>query len=361
MSVGYTVTRFYHNVLPNAKGVFTQLSALDERQRGVNSSHRRNPLGEIDQPDLSALAALLDPISKMDFINGHWERSPLLVNRDPPEWLGRLLAVSDVDSLISLTNNGGSEDVRVAKSRDETVEHLPIARGSDGRPELPALFRAYHDGYTIIVNGLHRRWPSISLLSAKLSEELGHSIGVNLYLTPSQAQGFQPHVDGHDVFILQIDGEKDWEVYCAPVELPLEDQKTEFSLQELGPPVLSGQLTPGDVLYIPRGFVHRARTGRPSSLHLTIGVHAWRWIDVLHRAVDEMARNHVDLRRAVPGDWAPSELAGRTSELLEMLTKTSATRRCARMSSAPWGRPAPPLAASSWPSTASERWTSTLS
>ena len=98
--------------------------------RGI--SHRRNPLGEIDQPDLSALAALLDPISKTDFINVHWERSPLLVNRDPPEWLGRLLAVSDVDSLISLTNNVGSEDVRVAKSRDETVEHLPIARGSPG-------------------------------------------------------------------------------------------------------------------------------------------------------------------------------------------------------------------------------------
>lgn len=31
---------------------------------------------------------------------------------------------------------------------------------------------------------------------------------MNLYLTPAGAQGFQAHMDGHEVFVLQLDGPK---------------------------------------------------------------------------------------------------------------------------------------------------------
>ena len=40
---------------------------------------------------------------------------------------------------------------------------------------------------------------------------------VNAYITPRGAQGFFPHTDYQDVFVLQLDGTKEWTVYHRPV------------------------------------------------------------------------------------------------------------------------------------------------
>ena len=113
---------------------------------------------------------------------------------------------------------------------------------------------------------------------------------MNLYLTPAGAQEFRAHMDGHEVFVLQLDGPKRWEVYKPNYRLPLESRIADG---ELGKAVLSPELEPGDLLYIPRGFIHRAHTTDASSLHLTIGVQSWRWVDVLHRAVDALRRSRI--------------------------------------------------------------------
>ena len=42
-----------------------------------------------------------------------------------------------------------------------------------------------------------------------------------------------------------------------------------------GPPIIETDLSPGDVLYLPRGFVHSARALGGTTIHLTIGLHVW--------------------------------------------------------------------------------------
>ena len=46
-----------------------------------------------------------------------------------------------------------------------------------------------------------------------LSESFCAQIGVNVYLTPKGSQTFPVHVDEHDVFVLQVQGEKIWRLY----------------------------------------------------------------------------------------------------------------------------------------------------
>ena len=47
----------------------------------------------------------------------------------------------------------------------------------------------------------------------------------NSYYTPRRSQGFAVHHDTHDVFVLQVAGEKHWRVYDPLLELPLKAQR----------------------------------------------------------------------------------------------------------------------------------------
>lgn len=38
-------------------------------------------------------------------------------------------------------------------------------------------------------------------------------VGTNVYLTPPQSQGFAPHYDDIEAFIIQLEGSKYWKLY----------------------------------------------------------------------------------------------------------------------------------------------------
>jgi JmjC domain len=63
----------------------------------------------------------------------------------------------------------------------------------------------------------------------------------------------------------------------------------------------------GDMLYLPRGWLHQAMTSDVASLHLTIGVNVFTWRDAVRAALDEAAREDVELRRGVPPDGQSPE------------------------------------------------------
>ena len=58
------------------------------------------------------------------------------------------------------------------------------------------------------------------------------------------------HHDTHDVFVLQVAGEKHWRVYDPLLELPLKNQRWSKELGEAGPAVLELTLRAGDTLYL---------------------------------------------------------------------------------------------------------------
>ena len=47
---------------------------------------------------------------------------------------------------------------------------------------------------------------------------------INAYITPPQSQGFAPHHDVHDVFVLQVSGRKHWTIHAPVVDDPLGNQ-----------------------------------------------------------------------------------------------------------------------------------------
>ncbi|MEP4649347.1 MAG: cupin domain-containing protein, partial [Ilumatobacter sp.] len=105
-------------------------------------------------------------------------------------------------------------------------------------------------GATVVAQSLHRTLDSTARFVALLSDEVSHPVQANAYLTPPRSQGLAPHVDRHDVFVVQLHGTKSWTV----------DGMGEIELRD------------GDVLYLPADTRHSAASTDETSLHLTIGI-----------------------------------------------------------------------------------------
>jgi ribosomal protein L16 Arg81 hydroxylase len=156
------------------------------------------------------------------------------------------------------------------------------------------------DGGTLVLDQLHHREPNLRLLCRVLASELGHRFQTNLYLTPSHGKGFTPHWDNHDVFILQVVGSKDWNIEQQRRTLPNKGETMGDEGRELRGDLHSFVLEQGDVIYIPRGFVHAAECGSEPSLHVTLGVTGVFWDDLLHAAVTAAVLRDDRLRHTLP-------------------------------------------------------------
>lgn len=107
--------------------------------------------------------------------------------------------------------------------------------------------------------------------------------------------------DLHDVFVLQCSGRKHWMVHERHVTDPVPGGGVDPHVrrEDLGAIVVDEVLQPGDTLYIPRGWPHYAFTTGTASVHLTIGVPVFTWLDVLALAL-ERARACPELRSTIP-------------------------------------------------------------
>jgi Cupin superfamily protein len=183
------------------------------------------------------------------------------------------------------------------RERDYTVDVPWRPVPFTGTADVERVLAEWERGATIVLQGLHMSRPAVGAFCRSLEETLGHPAQANAYYTPRAAQGLPVHHDTHDVFVLQVSGEKRWLVYEPALELPLKDQRYSPELGAPGEPVEDRVLGPGDMLYLPRGWLHEALTSDTDSLHLTIGVNVVTWLDAFKAALEELG-DDVRFRRS---------------------------------------------------------------
>jgi hypothetical protein len=136
------------------------------------------------------------------------------------------------------------------------------------------LKRVFQEGYTIQFFQPQRFSDSLFYLCAAFEEFFGTLAGSSSYLTPPNTQGLAPHWDDVEVFILQTEGTKQWNLW-KPSGIPLPDTPSHdiprCSLSAT--PDMQLTLSPGDLLYLPRGTIHEAVALETFSTHITISVY----------------------------------------------------------------------------------------
>lgn len=237
------------------------------------------------QPAGHAVLSRLISVDPADFADHYWGRRALLSTAaELPGSFADLLSAEAVDELVS-ERGLRTPFLRVAKNGSTLGERTFTAPGGVGagigdQVSDDKLVGLFADGATMVLQALHRVWPPVLELCQQLAAELGHPVQANAYVTPPQNQGFSNHYDVHDVFVLQIEGEKRWQIHAPVLESPLRDQpwsdrKAVVAARAAEEPLIEAVLRPGDCLYLPRGFLHAATALGGVSTHLTIGVHSW--------------------------------------------------------------------------------------
>jgi hypothetical protein len=238
-------------------------------------------------------------------------------NRDRTRFAD-LLSLRELDEILG-TYGVRHPTVRLVRADQDVPVSEYLWRDQMVDPVQAA--RLFAEGSTVIFGALHDRHEGMRRLCSAVTRQGTARTQTNIYLTPPDSQGFKPHWDTHDVFVLQVEGSKRWRIYGGGPRLPLKDDKFDPAKHEPGAVEAEFTLEAGEVLYIPRGVMHAAVTTDSVSLHITLGVIAYTWADFLVDCLSEVAGRSPGWRANVPYGLASLDPAGQEAlaELRDML------------------------------------------
>jgi ribosomal protein L16 Arg81 hydroxylase len=210
---------------------------------------------------MDVLQELLGPVSMREFLQHNFTRVPFAM----PDRAGRYkhhLTDADFAAMVEHART----IVRIVRNGRLVHDNARLSW---------AEAQAYHRrGHTLLV-----RYAELS--SAKLqalAEEFAHffhaPVDIQVYLTPDNSQAFGWHYDLEEVFIIQVQGCKEYTIRQNTVNpLPVWDNMPAdlHYDRETSRIRMTCRLEAGDWLYIPSGWWHIART-QAESIHLSIGV-----------------------------------------------------------------------------------------
>ncbi|MDQ0894883.1 cupin domain-containing protein [Agromyces ramosus] len=305
------------------------------------NSPERGPIGR------PALARCIR-VPAEEFGDRYWGREPLLSTADElGSGFDDLFSATAVDELVS-RRGVRTPFIRMAQEGAVLAASAYTASGGFGaeiadQVSSDKVLAEFADGATIVLQGLHRLWPPIIDFTRALVDDLGHPAQVNAYVTPPSSQGFDPHYDTHDVFVLQISGEKHWRIHPPVLVDPLRTQpwdqhRAAVARRATHEPAIDAVLRPGDALYLPRGWIHSATALGETSVHLTVGMSAYTRADLVDALIGEVGDNAA-LRTSLPlgvdlrDPEALKPIVEQTVQaLIETLQQTDASRPAASLS-----------------------------
>lgn len=270
---------------------------------------------------------LLHPVDQATFLSRYYAREALLIDRADPAYYAGMLSLDALDQIIGSTALS-SEDLIVV---DESRYIAPEEYSRDGGfVDALQVQRLYADGATISLRSMQTKLPALAALCRCAEQLFRCHCQANVYLTPPAAQGFKTHHDTHDVFILQMAGTKRWRVYEPVVRSPLPGQRYYWSRPPSPNPAMEFTLRPGDMFYCPRGVPHDARSTADASVHVSLGILAGTWAELLLEVVADVALRDAQLRAVLPvdvGSASRESVPSRVTELLQRVVRQARPQR----------------------------------
>ncbi|XP_077443542.1 ribosomal oxygenase 1 [Stigmatopora argus] len=250
---------------------------------------------------------LLDPIPTKAFFRETWEKKPILAQRKNPDYYKGLFSTEEFDRILR------QEDVQYGVNLDVTsyTKGKRETHNPPGRALPLTVWDFYENGCSLRMLNPQAFSSTMWNVLSILQEHFGSMAGANVYLTPPGTQGFAPHYDDIEAFVVQLEGKKHWKVYNPRSDHEVLPVLSSPNLEqtEIGKPILEVVLEAGDLLYFPRGFIHQGNALPDAhSLHITISSYQKNsWGDLLLKmvptAVEIAMEEDVEFRQGLPLDY----------------------------------------------------------
>ncbi|WKY14004.1 hypothetical protein Q1695_004663 [Nippostrongylus brasiliensis] len=253
-----------------------------------------------------AFAWMVAPCDVQSFFKDFFQTNALIAKRSTPNYYNNLFSTQRLVEVLEKNHLEYGTNINIAEYKDG----VRITPNGVGRVYPHHLTQHLSVGRSVQFVNPQTFDDRVWYFCEVLQEMFGCFVGANTYLTPPGSAGFAPHWDEIDAFLLQLEGKKYWKVYAPDSrenELPRESSGN-FTDEDMEgrKPTFEGWIEAGDLLYIPRGFIHQASTADDvHSLHITISSgRLWTFADLLEKVVPEavsaMARNSWKMRKSLP-------------------------------------------------------------
>ena len=268
----------------------------------------------------NVIGRLLAPMTPEEFVASHWNQRALHVRGQPDKFAGLFDRAAWKQALP------GCRQLKAGyRDADGWLRDFPIT------PEQAE--HLYGAGMTICAGFLPETGPLGSLLTG-MRRDLLHpgKPYFNCYFSPD-GHGFNLHIDDHSVFILQIEGAKEWLFSPVPgvvnptrgFQFPPNRTAVKLPWGYFTRPepesLETVELQPGDVLYLPPGAWHQARA-RGSSLALTMAYERVTAAAVAQEAITARLAQLPELQVPPPSALAGGEHAAEVSAQFDRLRDT---------------------------------------
>lgn len=210
---------------------------------------------------------VLGGISAQAFLNRYWQKSPYLVRQA----FAGTPAPIDGDDLAGLATEADVES-RLVTANDWQLRHGPFFE--DDFAQLP------ERDWTLLVQAVDQWIPEVAELFEYFRFLPAWRLDDIMVSYAAPGGGVGPHFDQYDVFLIQMEGKREWRIGQDCTENDDRREDTELSILSDFHEQERWVLEPGDMLYIPPGVAHWG-TAVTAGLTFSIGFRAPSTAEVL--------------------------------------------------------------------------------
>jgi quercetin dioxygenase-like cupin family protein len=245
---------------------------------------------------------------------------PRGISGDPRQ----ILSIADMDDIVhqegmrsSLLRMLGNGVPAIGDQLTSQLEMRREGKSIEDAVDPGRIYAHFRAGKTLIHGGLNLTRPNLRALARSMTERFAAKSEAVAFLTPAGQRG-STHSDPTDVYVIQLEGTKRWQIWPTPqVRRPGDDKDSFESLPE---PVLDLSVQPGDVLYIPYSTPHRASAEGSVSLHVTVVAGPRTWAHHLLSSVQDILHNDPEFwDTPYLDDTLPEEMAPKIEQLISRL------------------------------------------
>lgn len=281
---------------------------------------------------MRTLEEILHPLTPAQFRADYEGRKPLHIPATEGSSKRELLTWDAFNGLLNKSNIWTSERLQLmhndsAVPPEQYCRRKRTPEGQVWRPSPAKVEVFLSAGASILANDIMTLHSPITLAGVALGETLAAEVGASVFCSFRGGRAVATHYDVHEVFAVQTEGEKVWNLYegreVDPVGYAPGLTQADFD-KNRGQLVSTITMKPGDVLYMPRGFYHDTVTPGHPSLHVSYTVMPLSGLAILS-LLDTPALQDAAFRAWLPAAGAEdgtllqarlTELAGRLAGII---------------------------------------------
>jgi ribosomal protein L16 Arg81 hydroxylase len=254
----------------------------------------------VDEATTPAFDRLIAPMSFQTFLQEYKSQKFAYFGGDHDRW-SIMVTHDELNNVLSrVAVTPGSVHLLRPGSEIPPAEYLwaPFIDGARKAFRPDVLEQELRRGATLHLRQSETLFPGVHAVTQMLATTFMARVSASLFLVSCASMPSGVHWDDHDMLVFQVAGRKKWPVYKPLYDHPLYDPNRRYlvDVEQVAEIIMS----PGDVLYIPRGWPHNPEGIDGGSLHVACAVITPTGSSLLESMIADLRRTAGCVRMDVP-------------------------------------------------------------